>query len=103
VLSVQSAKGYEVRLALLSPTHHAYILSTYAVFWALAATGRVPLPVLVKFVAVCVRVCMLTLSHSGGTNVVDIPNICLPADAYLGMLDSASQLLGDLPSSAIWV
>jgi hypothetical protein len=73
-------------------------LSTYADFWALAATGRVPPPVLVNYVAVCVRVCW-SCHRSGGTDVVAIPDVFLPADAYLDMFDSESNSSGDLGHS----
>jgi hypothetical protein len=45
--------------AIVPPFASSSLLSTYADFWALAATGRVPLPVPVKYVAVCVRVCLV--------------------------------------------
>jgi hypothetical protein len=40
--------------ANVSPLASQHLLSTYADFWALAATGRVPFPVPVKHVAMCV-------------------------------------------------
>ena len=48
----------------------------YADFWALSSTGRVPLSALVKYVAVCVRVCRYC-HQSGGTYVVDLPDVLL--------------------------
>ena len=50
-------------------------------FWALYSTGRVPLPVLVKYVAICVRVGRQCY-QSGGTDVVDLPDILLPEDQF---------------------
>jgi hypothetical protein len=43
-------------------------------------------------VAVCVRVCW-SCRRSGGTNVVEIPDVFLHADAYLDMFDSESVTL----------
>jgi hypothetical protein len=54
------------------PLASPHPLSTYADFWALVATGRVPVPILVTYVAVCVRVCW-SCHCLGGTDVVDIP------------------------------
>jgi hypothetical protein len=54
-------------LPLLASRHP---LSTYADLWALVATGHVPVPVLVNYVAVCVRVCW-SCHHLGGTDVVE--------------------------------
>ena len=65
----------------------------YADFWALSSTGRVPLPVLVKYVAICVRVGHQC--HSGGTDVVDLPDILHPEDQYLDMFDSESDMSDD--------
>jgi hypothetical protein len=84
--------------AIVPPLASQHLLSTYLDFWALAATGRVPLPVFVKYVAVCVRVCWFC-HRSGGTNVVAIPDVFLPADAYLYMFDSESDSSGDLGHS----
>ena len=53
----------------------------YADFWALSSTGRVPLSVLVKYVAICVRVGR-QCHQSGGTDVVGLPDILLPEDQY---------------------
>ena len=66
-------------------------------FWALSATGCVPLSALVKYVAVCVRVCWYC-HQSGGTDVVDLPDILLPAGQYLDMFDSESET--DVPSDS---
>ena len=76
-----------------------YALSSlrYADFWALSATGCVPLSALVKYVAVCVRVCWYC-HQSGGTDVVDLPDILLPAGQYLDMFDSESET--DVPSDS---
>ena len=62
----------------------------YADFWALSSTGRVPLSVLVKYVAVCVRVCR-QCHQSGGTDVVDLPDVLLPEDQYLHIFDTESD------------
>ena len=62
----------------------------YADFWALSATGCVPLSALVKYVAVCVRVCWYC-HQSGGTDVVDLPDI-------LDLFDSESET--DVPSDS---
>jgi hypothetical protein len=43
-----------------------------------------------RHVAVCVRVCW-TCHRSGGTDVVDVPDVFLPADAYLDMFHSESD------------
>ena len=69
----------------------------YADFWALSATGCVPLSALVKYVAVCVRVCWYC-HQSGGTDVVDLPDILLPAGQYLDLFDSESET--DVPSDS---
>ena len=53
-----------------------------------------PLPVLVKYVAICVRVGR-QCHQSGGTDVVDLPDILLPEDQYLDMFDSESDISGD--------
>ena len=66
-------------------------------FWALSATGCVPLSALVKYVAVCVRVCWYC-HQSGGTDVVDFPDILLPAGQYLDLFDSESET--DVPSDS---
>ena len=52
---------------------------------------------LVKYVAVCVRVCWYC-HQSGGTDVVDLPDILLPAGQYLDMFDSESET--DLPGTS---
>ena len=70
------------------------LLSACVDFWALYSTGRVPLPVLVKYVAICVRVGR-QCHQSGGTDVVDLPDILLPEDQYLDMFDSESDISGD--------
>ena len=57
----------------------------------------VPLSALVKYVAVCVRVCWYC-HQSGGTDVVDLPDILLPAGQYLDMFDSESET--DVPSDS---
>ena len=49
------------------------------------------------FVAVCVRVCWYC-HQSGGTDVVDLPDILLPAGQYLDMFDSESET--DVPSDS---
>ena len=41
-------------------------------------------------VAVCVRVCR-SCHLSGGTDVVDLPDILLPAGQYLDLFDSESE------------
>ena len=57
----------------------------------------VPLSALVKYVAVCVRVCWYC-HQSGGTDVVDLPDILLPVGQYLDMFDSESE--ADLPGTS---
>ena len=52
---------------------------------------------LVKYVAVCVRVCWYC-HQSGGTDVVDFPDILLPAGQYLDLFDSESET--DVPSDS---
>ena len=52
---------------------------------------------LVKYVAVCVRVCWYC-HQSGGTDVVDLPDILLPAGQYLDLFDSESET--DVPSDS---
>ena len=52
--------------------------------------GCVPLSALVKYVAVFVRVCWYC-HQSGGTDVVDLPDILLPAGQCLDMFDSESE------------
>jgi len=50
--------------------------------------------VLVKYVAICVRVCR-QCHQSGGTDVVDLPDVLLPEGQYLDMFDSESDISGD--------
>ena len=84
-------------LAAVVPPVAALSSLRYADFWALSATGCVPLSALVKYVAVCVRVCWYC-HQSGGTDVVDLPDILLPAGQYLDMFDSESE--PDVPSDS---
>ena len=84
-------------LAAVVPPVAALSSLRYADFWALSATGCVPLSALVKYVAVCVRVCWYC-HQSGGTDVVDLPDILLPAGQYLDMFDSESET--DVPSDS---
>jgi hypothetical protein len=65
----------------------------------LAATGRVPVPVLVKYVAVFSCLLVLSPDRLGGTDVVEMPDVFLPADEYLDMFDSESDSSGDLGHS----
>ena len=51
----------------------------------------------IKYVAVCVRVCWYC-HQSGGTDVVDLPDILLPAGQYLDLFDSESET--DVPSDS---
>ena len=46
----------DIFLSAVVPPVSALSSLRYADFWALYSTGRVPLPVLVKYVAICVRV-----------------------------------------------
>jgi hypothetical protein len=57
-----------------------------------------PAFMMVKFVAVCLRVCW-SCHRFGGTDVVEIPNVFLPAEEYLDMFDSESDSSGDLGHS----
>ena len=84
-------------LAAVVPPVAALSSLRYADFWALSATGCVPLSALVKYVAVCVRVCWYC-HQSGGNDVVDLPDILLPAGQYLDMFDSESET--DVPSDS---
>ena len=84
-------------LAAVVPPVAALSSLRYADFWALSATGCVPLSALVKYVAVCVRVCWYC-HQSGGTDVVDLPDILLPAGQYLDLFDSESE--PDVPSDS---
>jgi len=47
------------------------------------------------WVAICVRVCW-HCHQSGGTDVVDLPDVLLPDGQYLDMFDSESDHSGDL-------
>lgn len=85
-------------LALLVPLGPLQLRS-YADFWALATGGRVALPSVVKFVAQCVRVCW-SCHRSGGTDIVDIPEVILDPDHYLDLFDSESDMSSDLASSS---
>ena len=67
----------------------------YADFWALSSSGRVSLSVLVKYAAVCVRVCR-SCHQSGGTDVVDLPDVLIPEGHFLDMFELESNLSGDL-------
>ena len=53
---------------------------------------QVPFSVLVKYVVICVRVCP-QCHQSGGTDVVDLPDVLLPEDNYLYMLFRSSVFL----------
>jgi len=48
----------------------------------------------IVYVAICVRVGR-QCHQSGGTDVVDLPDILLPEDQYLDMFDSESDIDGD--------
>ena len=74
------------RASIVVPPVSALSSLRYADFWALSSTGRVPLSVLVKYVAICVRVGR-QCHQSGGTDMVDLPDILLPEDQYLDMFD----------------
>lgn len=76
--------------AVVPPIPSLSSLRRYADFWALAATGRVAHSVLTKFVAVCVRVCW-SCYRSGGTDVVQFPDVLLPPEQYLDLFDSDSD------------
>ena len=90
----QVVEARDVFLSAVVPPVSALSSLRYAGFWALYSTGRVPLPVLVKYVAICVRVGR-QCHQSGGTDVVDLPDILLPEDQYLDMFDSESDISGD--------
>ena len=72
----------------------------YADLWTLSGTGRVPLPALIKFVAVCVRGCWYC-HQSGGTDVVDLPDVLLPEGQHLDKFDSEPNLSGDLSNDEL--
>ena len=79
--------------------YRPFLLSVYgAMFCALQTCKR---PVAVQKtrgrVAVCVRVCWYC-HQSGGTDVVDLPDILLPAGQYLDLFDSESET--DVPSDS---
>ena len=84
----------DVFMSTVVPPVSALSSLRYADFWALSSTGRVPLSVLVKYVAICVRVGR-QCHQSGGTDVVDLPDVLLPEDQYLDMFDSESDISGD--------
>ena len=86
------------RMQNLAPPLAPSISLRYGAFWGLLGNGRVSPSAIVKFVAVCVRVCW-SCYRSGGTDVVDLPDILLPAGQYLDMFDSESDLSGDLSDS----
>jgi hypothetical protein len=62
--------------ANVSPSASQHLLSTYGDFWAWAATGGVPLPVLVMYVAVCVCLFGLVTAQVGPI-VVTFSDVCL--------------------------
>ena len=82
-------------LAAVVPPVAALSSLRYDDFWTLSATGCVPLSALVKYVAVCGRVCW-HCHQAGGTDVVDLPDVWLPDGQYLDMFDSESDHSGDL-------
>ena len=90
-----SVEARDLFLAAVVPPVPAVSSLRYADLWTLSATGRVPLSALGKFVAVCVRVCWFC-HQSGGTDVVELPDVLLPEGQYLNMFDSESDLSGDL-------
>ena len=55
-LTIAIVEARDVFLSAVVPPVSALSSLRYADFWALYSTGRVPLPVLVKYVAICVRV-----------------------------------------------
>ena len=77
-------------LAAVVPPVAAVSSLRYADFWALSAIGCVPFSALVKYVAVCICVCRYC-HLSGGTDVVDLPDILLPAGQCLDLFDSESE------------
>ena len=70
---------------------------TLAHGWSTHGSAVHHLSALVKYVAVCVRVCWYC-HQSGGTDVVDLPDILLPAGQYLDLFDSESET--DVPSDS---
>jgi hypothetical protein len=86
-------------LANLVPRVSGAPMRTYADFWALAADGCVSVYTLVKFVAICVRVCW-SCHRCGGSDVVDIPEVVLNPNDYLDMFDSDSDMSGGLATSS---
>ena len=91
----------EARKQFLAPLvpHGPVLFRSYVDFWALASSGRVTLPSIVKFVALCVRVCW-SCHRSGGTDVIEIPEVVLNPDDYLDLFDSESDMSGDLASTS---
>jgi hypothetical protein len=78
--------------AIVPPLAHSTFSLPMLTFgpWRLhAVSPRNPVPV--EYVAVCVRVCW-SCHRSGGTDVVDIPDVFLPAEAYLDLSDSSGDL-----------
>ena len=76
---------------------HGWVSSKLVVWNPSDSVFCVPLSALVKYVAVCVRVCWYC-HQSGGTDVVDLPDILLPAGQYLDLFDSESET--DVPSDS---
>ena len=82
-------------LSAVVPPVAALTSLKHADFCALCSTGRIPLSALVKYVAICVPV-FRSCHQSGGTDVVDLPDVLLPEGQYLDMFDSESDLSGEL-------
>ena len=67
----------DVFLSAVVPPVSALSSLRYADFWALSSTGRVLSQC--WYVAICVGVCR-KCHQSGGTDVVDVPDVLLPED-----------------------
>jgi len=83
--------------AHLFGTIHLGSVSTYAAFWALVDSGRLSMHAVVRYIALCVRVCWFCHSSGSGLYPVPLPPV-LQAPDSLDMFDSESDFSAELAS-----
>jgi hypothetical protein len=69
---------------------------SYAAFWALVESGRLPVHAVVQYIAICVRVCWRC--HSSGSGLPPSPPPVLQVTDSLDLFDSESDFSADLAS-----
>ena len=88
--TIVEARGLFLAAAVVAPLAALSSLR-YVDFWALSATGCVPLSVLVKYAAVSFRVCWYC-HQSGGTDEVELPDVLLPPDQFFGYIYTSGPI-----------